>query len=168
MASILEAQEDLECYYPDEIVPFADIDFEAYRMETPEFLYHVSVAANMQSIARDGIQPMSQEKKRWRGCNSNYTYWSRILKEAASFVGDLRESDMLLCYKVGLEHFRKSDLFVDRMLVANFEDWSVPVTFEYHGGISADKLFLMGKAEVLKRLEYEDSNQSRLYVDTLT
>jgi len=71
------------------------------------------------------------------------------LKEAISFVGNIKKEDLVICFRVSLSKFNMNKLFVDRMLIANFEDYNVPITFEYQGGISSNNIELMSKDMVL-------------------
>lgn len=71
------------------------------------------------------------------------------MKEAISFVGNIKKEDLVICFRVSLSKFNMNKLFVDRMLIANFEDYNVPITFEYQGGISSNNIELMSKDMVL-------------------
>lgn len=161
----LQEGDRVECYYEDVIIPFNEIkrDFDIYHVPYPEYLYHVSRIENKNAIAQYGIQPQPQNKKLWPGCNSNFTYWSRILKEAISFVGNIEKEDLVICFRVSLSKFNMNKLFVDRMLIANFEDYNVPITFEYHGGISSSNIELMSKDIALQQLNYEKTHENKIY-----
>ena len=67
------------------------------------------------------------------------------MKEAISFVGNIEKEDLVICFRASLSKFSMNKLFVDRMLIANFEDYNVPITFEYQGGISSNNIELMSK-----------------------
>lgn len=165
LSKYLQEDNRVECYYEDVIIPFNKIkhDFDTYHVPYPKYLYHVSRFENKKAIAQYGIQPQPQNKKLWPGCNSNFTYWSRILKEAISFVGDIKKEDFVICFRVSLSNFNMNKLFVDRMLKANFEDYNVPITFEYYGGISSNNIELMSKDIALQQLNYEKTHENKIY-----